>query len=111
MNRINTSIYLEDQLKNILKEFNPTKLAEITEEAKRLGYNSLMEYLLNAHELYKGLAEENRKGKLIVMLTHNQAPIKKEGENVCINLGEQDRIIHLKVKGLEYRHNGNGYQK
>lgn len=104
----NTKLFLEDQLKDVLKEANPVKLTEIIEEMKKLNYSSLLDYIFIAHEIYKGLAEENRKGKLMVMLLHNQTPIKKEEGKICIGLGEHDRIINMKVKGLDYKHNGNG---
>jgi len=109
-----TNLFLEDQIRETLKELNPAKLTEMIGDSKKLGYTSLIDYLLTAHELYKGLIEENKKGKLLVILSHNPTPISRQNGKMHISIGDDDRLINFKIKGLEYNRgngNGNGYQK
>ncbi len=103
----NNNMFLEDQIKELLKEVNPAKLSEIVEDSKKLG-DSIVEYLFDAHKVYKALREENKKGKLIVVLSHNPAPIKRENGKIYIDLGDGDKILNFKLKGLEHKYNGNG---
>jgi hypothetical protein len=100
--------YIDDEIRDILKEYDPSKLLDIKEQAKKLGYNSVMEYLLKAHELYKVLVEENKKGRLFFVLSQKHHPIKKESEKATIELTEEDKILKINMPGLlEHMLNGN----
>ncbi len=97
------NIYVDAQICDALRELNPDKLAEIRKVSKELGYNSVAEYLVSAHELYGALRFETTKGKVVHLLVKDHSTIEK----ILSSLGSDDRIIKLKVKGLEYKINGN----
>lgn len=102
MNGRNNNIYADEQICDALREINSEKLAEIKKVSKELG-KTVAEYLVSAHELYGGLLFETTKGKVVHLLVKDHSTIEK----IFSNLGNEDRIIKLKVKGLEYKINGN----
>jgi len=103
MNGENNKLYADDQICEALKEISPEKLAEIKKEAKDIGHGSVIDYLLNARELYKSLYDESKKGIVLHLLIREHGILEK----IITNMGENDRIIKLNIKGLEYKTNGN----
>ncbi|MEM4244665.1 MAG: hypothetical protein QXR60_00460 [Candidatus Nanoarchaeia archaeon] len=97
------NMYIDQQICDALKEISFDKVAEMRRVSKELGYNSVAEYLISAHELYGALLLETTKGRVIHLLIKDQKTLEK----VLLDLGSEDRIIKLKVKGLEYKINGN----
>ena len=102
MNGKNNKTYAEDQVCEALKEISPEKLAEIKKEAKEIGYGSVIDYLLNARELYKALYNENKKGIVLHLLIREHGILEK----IIVDMGENDRIIKFNIRGIEYNTNG-----
>ena len=102
MNGNNYTEVWDDLLLETLKEANPAKATEIKKRAKALGYDSVLDYLISADTLYASLVKETEKGKVLGVLIKDRATL----ERLLSTMGKDDVLLNMKVKGLEFKHNG-----
>lgn len=94
---------LDGELLEILKEVcTSEKIIRMRKMQIELGYKSLLEFFLKGEELYTGMVEETRKGKLVHLLVKEPGTLEKVLSDLTFN----DKVINPKVKGLEYINNG-----
>jgi hypothetical protein len=107
MNNKGIQTIWDDMICDTLREANPQKVLEIKKLSKDLGYDSIIQYLLSAHDLYKGLISETSKGTVLGLVVKDRATLEK----LITSIENKGILIRFKSKGLDYANKANGTNK